>query len=679
METADSIEITDYSGMWAKYFVNRRRDLSAVTEQTRSITIDINDVARAGIDGLKLADMCIDNPRKAMSYIRDGLVYSNLINIYDGDDENVAIKIVNKLEIRFTGVLRTTLIRNIRDSDIGKLISIEGIVKQSTEENLRLKVGAFRCRACGQIVLREQDRSASGIQQPYQCPSCDRKSFELVPERSEYEDVQYISIQELHESLETGEEPRSIVVELYGDLVGQINAGDRIIMTGEVFRWSKNDSTQIFRRRMYGSTFKRDQIDYHSIEITDEDIEKIAAMSEDKHIYERLTNAVAPSIYGMNLLKLALVLQMFGGVAVDRQYEHLRGDIHVLIIGEPGVAKSQIGRYVTQMSPRGIWTSGKGNSAAGLTASAVRDTIGNGEWMLQAGALVLADKGHVTIDEFDKMNDENRSALHEAMEQQEVTIAKAGIVATLKTRCSVLAIANPKLGRFDDYQTITDQINLPPSLISRFDIIMLLRDVPNTERDSHVANHIFDSRYGDVSNDLDIELVVKYIAYAKQNVFPKPTEKAMEKLRDYYVETRKRYKDTTALPITARQFEALTRLAEASARVRLSDVYTEEDVGRVINVVEASLSEIAKDPETGEVDIDRIVNSVSTSQRGRMVLIRTTIEELANEFNTADWDEVVKALENKGVQTDRLEETKQAMIVAGEMYEPKAGKVRLLK
>jgi len=675
----EAVIITDYAGMWSDYISKRRRDLSSITIYTRSILIDIADVSRAGSDGLKLADRCLGNPRKSAEEIKDGLILSNVVDIFNENDEPITRDVVNKIEVRFTGVPKLTNIRNIRDSDIGKLIAIEGIVKQSTEENLRLSVGAFQCRSCGNVMVRRQERSANGIQMPYQCGACEKKAFELLPDRSDYEDVQYISIQELHESLESGEEPRSIVVELYGDLVGKINAGDRIIMTGEVFRWSKNDTTQIFKRRMYGSSFKLDQTDYHNIDITDEDIEKISAMSEDKNIYERLVNAVAPSIYGMKLLKLALVLQMFGGVAVDRQYEHLRGDIHVLIIGEPGVAKSQIGRYVTQMSPRGIWTSGKGNSAAGLTASAVRDTIGNGEWMLQAGALVLADRGHVTIDEFDKMNDENRSALHEAMEQQEVTIAKAGIVATLKTRCSVLAIANPKLGRFDNYTTISEQIDLPASLISRFDIVMLLRDEPNEERDSHVANHIFDSRYGKVDGELDIDLVVKYIAYAKQNVFPKPTPKAMERLREYYIETRKRYQDTTALPITARQFEALTRLAEASARVRLADEYTEEDVGRVINIVEASLSEIAKDPATGEVDIDRIVNSVSTSQRGRMVMLRSTIMELANEYRVADWDEIVKTLESKNFPTDRLEETKNAMILSGDIYEPKAGKVRLLK
>lgn len=675
--------VIDWVGMWVKYIKARRQDLKCFDHTyTKSITIDLADVQTYGKTGLSLADRVLDSPKKSVEDIRDAISESDLIAIYNEGDRNITKKIIDNTSIWITGVPKITKLREIRDEDIGKLISVEGLVKNVTEEVMQIRKASFRCTRCMGVTHKVQSTRAAKIQYPSLCEHCEKKSsWELLHDICVYEDVQFVSIQELHESLDSGEEPRSIVVELSGDLVGQINAGDQIIFTGEVFRWSKTDNNPVFKRRMQCYSFEKNQVDYAHLEITKEDLKEIEAFSKKKDVFKNMIDIISPSIYGMELPKLALILQMFGGVPVENEFERLRGDIHILLIGEPGIAKSQIARFVTRLSLRGIWTSGKGNSAAGLTATAVKDTIGNGDWMLQAGALVLADRGHVTIDEFDKMDKTDREILHEAMEQQEITIAKAGIVATMKTRCSVLAIANPKSGRFDDYMTLSQQIDLPPSLISRFDIIMVLKDVPDETTDGKIVDRIFDTRYDKLSTvSVDPEFLIKYISYARQTCFPKPTIEAKEKLKNYYLSLRGRYKnkETNSLPITARQFEALTRLAEASARARLSDVYDESDADRVISVVEMSLADVAKDPDTGEVDIDRIVNKISTGQRGRVNMIKTIIRDCSDERKVAKWDDVINRATTMKLNEYQIEEAKRILISNNEMFEPRTGFVRLI-
>ena len=236
--------------------------------------------------------------------------------------------------------------------------------------------------------------------------------------------------------------------------------------------------------------------EFEEIEIDPEEEKLILEMSCDPEIYEKIRGSIAPSIYGYDDVKEALALQLVSGFEKHLpDGARIRGDIHILLVGDPGIAKSQLLRYMIKISPRGIYTSGKSSTSAGLTATAVKDELGDGRWTIEAGALVLADKGIAAIDEMDKMDNEDKSALHEAMEQQTISVAKAGVMATLKSRCSLLAAANPKLGRFDKYEPIAPQINLTPALMSRFDLIFVLTDDPDTKRDSAIAQHILKSNY----------------------------------------------------------------------------------------------------------------------------------------------------------------------------------------
>jgi len=403
-------------------------------------------------------------------------------------------------------------------------------------------------------------------------------------------------------------------------------------------------------------------------------------------------------------VKLAIALQLFGGVPKKLpDGTEIRGDIHILLVGDPGVAKSQLLRYVHRIAPRSVYTTGKGTTTAGLTATAVRDEI-DGRWTLEAGALVLADKGIALVDEIDKMRNEDRSALHEAMEQQTISVAKAGINATLKARCALLGAANPKYGRFDKYTPIAEQIDLSPTLLSRFDLIFVMTDEPDEERDTALAKHILDTHeLGEklakfknvvasglskealeveaekVKPLIDPELLRKYIAYAKRTVFPVLTEEAKQKIIEFYLSMRGRVKENSPVPITARQLEALIRLAEASARIRLSDRITAEDVERVIRITRKSLEQIAIDPETGEIDIDYAFSGTSKSQRDRILTIKKIVEDLEKEFEKGVPEkEILEEAEKRGIDRAKARELLYKMRERGELYCPRPDHYRVV-
>ena len=371
---------------------------------------------------------------------------------------------------------------------------------------------------------------------------------------------------------------------------------------------------------------------------------------------------------------------------------------HNFIANDIFVHNSQLLRYVHRIAPRSVYTTGKGTTSAGLTASATRDEY-DGRWTLEAGALVLADKGVALVDEIDKMRSEDRGALHEAMEQQTVSVAKAGINAVLRARCALLGAANPKYGRFDKYVPIAEQIDLSPTLLSRFDLIFVMTDDPDEVRDRELAKHILETHeLGEkleklkniVSTEytreliekeahkikpaIDPDLLRKYIAYAKRTVFPVLTEEAKEKIIDFYLSLRSKVKENSPVPVTARQLEALIRLAEASARLRLKDSITLEDIQRVIRITRKSLEQIAVDPETGEIDIDYAFTGTSKTQRDRIMIIKKIVEELS-EFHErgAPEEEILRSAEEKGINREKAREIIHKMREKGELYCPRHG------
>ncbi|MBA4694325.1 MAG: hypothetical protein DWC06_08120 [Candidatus Poseidoniales archaeon] len=514
-------------------------------------------------------------------------------------------------------------VRQLRSEDLGSMISVDAIATKIGRVLPRTYEGSFVCVACGHSTRISQPNEQELIE-PIECfqidGGCGRKKgqtrFVQRVEESILIDTQFIELQEPPENLRGGVQPERILCIAEHDIAGQLNPGDRVTANGMLFVRSQRKSgkdTPIFDIFMRIHSIQRENIPLEEIQISDKEEQEIKELARRDDIHELLTNSIAPSIFGMTRQKESLMLQLFGGVASKaKDGTRLRGDIHILLMGDPGVAKSQLLSYMSQISPRGRFTSGMSASAAGLTAAAVQDSAADGRWTLEAGALALADLGLAAIDEFDKMNENDRSSMHEAMEQQRISISKAGINATLSTRCAILAAANPKAGRFQSVSEVpfTQQINLKPALISRFDVIWLLTDQPAADHDTMIANHIMNNRASSTpeilieqgsavdptksaANDgldskqgiVNRELIRKYVAFAKRTIHPQLTEDARQALREFYVETRRQGGEShDSIAISARAIEGLYRLAQASARVRLSDDATIEDAERSIRL-----------------------------------------------------------------------------------------------
>jgi replicative DNA helicase Mcm len=436
---------------------------------------------------------------------------------------------------------------------------------------------------------------------------------------------------------------------------------------------------------MEGNWVEPVEEEFGQITISPEEAEQIREMARDPENYKKLVESVAPSIYGHDKVKEALVLQLLGGVKKMRpDGVSTRGDMHVLLIGDPGSGKSQLIRRMTKVAPKARFVSGKGSSAAGLTASVVKDEFLRG-YALEAGALVLANKGFAMIDELDKMSPEDRSAFHEALEQQTVTISKANIQATLRCETVVLAAANPKYGRFDPYEPLAKQIDLPSTLINRFDLIFPIKDMPNKGRDEQMAHFILTMHQtqGVVEVAYTTEQIKKFIAYARQHCVPTLSEDALEEIKKFYVDLRNSSKDQemASIPISARQLEGLVRLSEASARSRLSPVIMREDAKKAIELVYYCLSQIGIDPQTGKLDIDRASGNMPASERNIIHQMRDIIKELAEATGQAlvPEEDIIAEAKNRGVNTQKADEAIQKLNQKGDIYQPRPGFYSMMK
>jgi replicative DNA helicase Mcm len=695
-----TVEITDVVGEWTKFLkLQYRRELAELSREyphTRSLVIDYRTILNN-----QLAFELLRSPGKVIGDIKDAISQNKLIKLKDGKEPE-------RLNIRFTNLPQKTAVRDIRAEQINTFVAVEGIIRKTTEVRPRIVSAVFRCRSCGKLT----DPVSQGYGQfdePDFCPNCERKTrLDLVMNRCQFIDTQKLRVQESPEGLRGGEQPQTLDVDATDDLTGLVAPGDRVVVNGilrSVQRVNYGQKSTLFDIYLECNSIEIAEKEFAEIAITEEDETEIKALARDPMIYKKITRSIAPTIYGTDDVKEAIALQLFGGIPKEMpDGSRLRGDIHVLLVGDPGIAKSQILRYVVKLSPRGIYTSGKSSTSAGLTATAVKDEFGDGRWTLEAGALVLADMGIAAVDEMDKMAKEDRSALHEAMEQQSISVAKAGITATLKSRCALLGAANPKLGRFDQFVPIAEQINMPPSLLSRFDLIFVMTDQPEAERDGAIANHIIKThRVGElikqheysplpdvdeeyiqralapVTPDIEPGLLRKYIAYAKRTCFPILSEGAKEALISYYMRLRNLASGNKPVPVTARQLEALVRLSEASARMRLSDTVDTEDTDRVLRIVDACLRQVAYDAESGSFDIDKLVTGVPKSRRDIIRSVKETIRNLSDDSGgQAKIDEVIDILVQQGFSRDRVEEVIEHLKRGGELLEPRHGLIKVI-
>lgn len=537
-------------------------------------------------------------------------------------------------------------VRKLRENHLGKFVAIEGLAKKVSAVKPRMTYARFTCARCGAEIWEPQ--SGMFLREPLMCPNpngtCNKQAnrFLLDNKKCRFIDTQKIEIQENPEGLRGGAQPEKISGFVEDDVAGILTAGNRITLNGIIRPVEKQerDKSTIFDIYVDVISIEFEQHEYDEINITEEDEEKILATSKDPRLFDHIVASIAPTIYGMDEVKKAIALQLFGGChKVMDDGTTIRGDTHILLVGDPGVAKSQILRYMSNLAPRGIFASGKSASAAGLTAAAVKDDFGGDGFTLEAGALVLADKGLACIDELDKMTEQDRSSLHEAMESQKISIAKAGITTTLQCRCSMLAAANPKQGRFDtEGESLAKQIDLPPALLSRFDLIFVLTDKPNEVQDRNITRFILDvhrrgqalqhsdseeidgidlKRIRESTSNIkpyfDQEFLRKYVAYSKR-LTPVMTESAAKLIEDSYMAIRMSGGDSHSIPITARQLEAFVRLSEASAKMRLSPRVESEDAQRAIDLVTYYLRKVAGNDSNG-FDVDRIMNTTTNNQR----------------------------------------------------------------
>jgi len=624
-----------------------------------------------------LSDEVLVNPEETLGLIEKAIEEMGLVS----DSTGIRVRLQNLSESQ------DVQIRNIRSKHLNELLVIEGIIRQASDVRPKVVNAKFECPSCGTTIAVLQIEKK--FREPSRCSCGRRGGFKLVSK--EMVDTQRLIVEEAPDMLTGGEQPKRINVFVKEDLVEpkmeeRTTPGARVKVIGVLKEVPVPLPTGGLSTRFELAIEVNNLIaleeTFEQLDISEEDEKQILELSQDPEIFQKLTESVVPSVWGYKEIKEALVLQLFGGVQKQRiDGQKTRGDIHILIIGDPGVAKSVILGFMANISPKGRYVVGKSASGAGLTATVVRDEYLKG-WSLEAGAMVLSNGGLVCIDELEKMDPTDRSAMHEAMEQQTVTVSKANVQATLKAKTSVLAAANPKYGRFDPTQGIPQQIDLPPALINRFDMLFPLRDIPNRSNDEKVAVHILTEHQKEAKNmTIEKDLFRKYVAYSKQKIKPQLTDRAVEKIKYFYVNLRnKPIKDgieMRTIPISARQLGALIRLAEASAKLRLSKFVEENDADIAIGLIKYYLEQAGFDEETGEIDIDKISGRLKSSERNKVFLVRDAIYKLKEEFGEQiPIEEIEKKLEGK-IAPHEIDDSIEKLEKEGAVFSPKRGFVGL--
>lgn len=617
-----------------------------------------------------LAESLIDRPEETIQNLEAALVELT----FAPQNPRIRFKDLSSVSV---------FIKNIRAKHLGKMIQIEGIVRQTSEVRPQVVNAKFECPSCGTIIsVLQLDKK---FREPSRCSCGRRGGFKEISK--DMVDAQSLTIEEAAENLSGGEQPKRMTIFLKEDLVDprmekRTTPGSRVRVVGVLKEIALSSSSGAILTRFDLAVEANNIIpldeSYEDITISEEDERVIKELAADPEILKKMVKSIAPSIWGNEDVKKALALQLFGGVKKSRaDGTSRRGDVHVLLVGDPGVAKSVMLSFVAGVAPKARYVAGKSATGAGLTATVVKDELLKG-WSLEAGAIVLANKGIVCIDEFDKMDEEDRSTMHEAMEQQTVTISKATVQATLRAQTSVLAAANPKFGRFDHTQSIPKQVNLPPSLLSRFDAIFIMRDIPSRDRDSSIASHVLMEQKEEIKQGgvIDKEILRKFISYSKQKYNPTLTEAASEVIKEFYVSLRNQPQlgdsPSRPIPIGARQLEAIVRLAEAHARMRLSKIVEKKDAEEAIALVKSYLMQVGYDEETKTIDIDRI-GGTSSSQRSKIVDVRNAMEELEKRLGKLiPYEELTKALAGK-MKEEEVDEAVGKLLKTGDLFRPKRG------
>ncbi|MFA5125471.1 MAG: minichromosome maintenance protein MCM [archaeon] len=689
LEEIEKTEGSPFVERFEEFFnIEYKKHIERIIEsypEERSIVVDFKMLEK--FDPI-LADELLDTPDSVLEAAQTAI-------------QNIHIPTLTteafKPHVRFTNLPkdREVDVKSLSSKHLGKMISIEGLVRQITDALPKITLAVWKCRKCGNIYKIPQEKQQ--LRPPNMC-ECHSREFSLEEDKSAFIDYQKIQIQETLEKLKGNEQATYVDVYVSDDLVNKVAAGDKTNFVG-VLRLipPQKDKKTVYGRFLEVNFLEETAKEFSEVDITKEEEDEIKKLSKNPQIYDMLAQSIAPAIYGHDVVKLSIALELFGGVTKHLpNAQKIRGNIHILLIGDPGCGKSQLLQATNNIAPKSIYISGKTTSGVGLTASAVKDEFGEGGWTLKAGALVLSSGGVCMADELDKMDPEDRSALHEAMEQGMISVAKAGIVSRFKADTSLLAAANPKYSRFDKFTPFLEQIDLPPSLISRFDLFFMIRDVLDRTQDQKISEHILKTHQSgekimqsnqkgvalkkEEKEEIDLrtkpvierELFSKYVSFARQKCFPVLSEEAMTAISEFYVGLRDQGRQQGAYAATARQLEGLVRLAEASARVRLSDNVEKEDTERAIRLVKKSLEETVTDPDTGRIDIDIVTSGVTQAKQTALTtVLRLIKEEMATGIDMVPIEQVVLKGIEKGIDEQKINSALDELEKKGEIYKPR--------
>ncbi|KAI5920947.1 MCM-domain-containing protein [Camillea tinctor] len=597
-------EYIDESG--SSVYGNRIRTLGEINAESLEVSYDHLSTSKA-----ILAYFLANAPAEILALFDDVAMEVVLLHYpdYERIHSDIHVRIFD-LPVHYT-------LRQLRQSHLNCLVRVSGVVTRRTGVFPQLKYVKFDCAKCGVTLGPFQQESNVEVKITF-CQNCQsRGPFTLNSEKTVYRNYQKLTLQESPGTVPAGRLPRQREVILLWDLIDKAKPGEEIEVTG-IYRnnydaqLNNRNGFPVFATILEANNVVKAHDQLAGFRLTEQDEHEIRQLSRDPQIVDKIVNSIAPSIYGHTDIKTAIALSLFGGVAkTAKGSHHIRGDINVLLLGDPGTAKSQALKYVEKTAHRAVFATGQGASAVGLTASVRRDPL-TSEWTLEGGALVLADKGTCLIDEFDKMNDQDRTSIHEAMEQQTISISKAGIVTTLQARCGIIAAANPIGGRYNSTIPFSANVELTEPILSRFDILCVVRDTVDPAEDERLARFVVGSHSRshpstqvnedsmDVEQDTETaresqdaakkegeisqELLRKYILYAREHCQPKLLNMDEDKVARLFADMRRESLATGAYPITVRHLEAIIRISEAFCRMRLSEYCSSQDIDRAIAV-----------------------------------------------------------------------------------------------
>ncbi len=663
------------------YYVDQINDMYISYPKKRSLLIDIKDLERYDVD---VANELINNPDAILQISNSTL--SKLNPKPESKDPVYA---------RFFGYeTGMPLIQDVGSEHIGKLLTLDSLVVKRSEIIPKVHLAKYRCTFCGATTEMKVDIDSV----PEICIQCKRRSLKQINSESTFINIQKLAVQDPLEKLRGSTPTWHLEVLLDDDIVNTIIPGDRVDITG-ILRirprrtMKGKEDKSLFTPYFEAISLKPKQKEFAELEISSDEERTIIEMSHDPQIFEKISKSIAPSIYGYEDIKDALALQLFGGTPDKKLIDGgaIRSDIHILLIGDPGSAKTRLLQAVTSIVPKGIYVSGKSTTSAGLTASAERDEFSEGGWTLKAGALVLGSGGEVSIDEFDKIGEDDKSSLLEALESQTISVAKAGIVARFSAKTSVLAAANPKFGRFEKNAYPADQFNISPALLTRFDLIFPVQDIMDEEHDTKIARHILvqhEAAGAKAAGKENFEQVPappigsdflrKYVAYAKKNVRPRLSQEASKRIEEYYINLRKMGIKQGSTPITPRQIEGLVRMSEASAKTRLSEKIELKDAELAINLFEYMFKTLAVD-STGRRDIDIISTGFPKEKVSKMNTILGLIKSLDEGGAGVQIKRLIEEAAKQGIDDSSTSKYINELERSGDIYAPKPGILKIVR